>query len=175
MTWMATSDRIRGVQGRGRMAEAWVPSSLTHSLSRLPPSHRPPWVRIPPPALGRTVNAARIPASFSFLGGVGTMGAIICCHGAQRSGSYQSISYQSRSREEPMKEILPHWHFSPNAPVKDVDTKGMTRGDRAVAEACVGRWRPRRGRSWRSSNRWACGSPDWWAGSCPRWRLRCWR
>lgn len=78
----------------------------------------------PPPALGRTVNAARIPASFSFLGGVGTMGAIICCHGAQRSGSYQSISYQSRSREEPMKEILPHWHFSPNAPVKDVDTKG---------------------------------------------------
>ena len=35
-----------------------------------------------------------------------------------------------------MKEILPHWHFSPNAPVKDVDTKGMTRGDRAVAEAC---------------------------------------
>lgn len=35
-----------------------------------------------------------------------------------------------------MKEILPHWHFSPNAPVKDVDTKKMTRGDRAVAEAC---------------------------------------
>lgn len=35
-----------------------------------------------------------------------------------------------------MKEILPHWHFSPNSPVKDVDTKRMTRGDRAVAEAC---------------------------------------
>ena len=35
-----------------------------------------------------------------------------------------------------MKEILPHWHFSPNAPVKDVGTKGMTSGDRAVAEAC---------------------------------------
>lgn len=35
-----------------------------------------------------------------------------------------------------MKEILPHWHFSPNAPVKDVDEKRMTRGDRAVAEAC---------------------------------------
>ena len=35
-----------------------------------------------------------------------------------------------------MKEILPHWHFSPNAPVKDVGTKGMTRGDRAVADAC---------------------------------------
>ena len=35
-----------------------------------------------------------------------------------------------------MKEILPHWHFSPNAPVKDVGMKGMTRGDRAVAEAC---------------------------------------
>lgn len=34
-----------------------------------------------------------------------------------------------------MKEILPHWHFSPNAPVKDVGMKGMTRGDRAVAEA----------------------------------------
>lgn len=35
-----------------------------------------------------------------------------------------------------MKEILPHWHFSPNSPIKDVDEKGMTRGDRAVAEAC---------------------------------------
>ena len=35
-----------------------------------------------------------------------------------------------------MREILPHWHFSPNAPVKDVGTKGMTRGDRAVADAC---------------------------------------
>lgn len=35
-----------------------------------------------------------------------------------------------------MKEILPHWHFSPNAPVMDVGMKGMTRGDRAVAEAC---------------------------------------
>ena len=35
-----------------------------------------------------------------------------------------------------MKEILPHWHFSPNAPVKDVGMKGMTRGDRVVAEAC---------------------------------------
>ena len=35
-----------------------------------------------------------------------------------------------------MKEILPHWHFSPNAPVKDVDTKKMTSGDRAVAGAC---------------------------------------
>ncbi|KAB5914493.1 hypothetical protein GA607_03750 [Bifidobacterium adolescentis] len=35
-----------------------------------------------------------------------------------------------------MKEILPHWHFSPNAPVMDVDTKKMTRGDRAVAGAC---------------------------------------
>ena len=35
-----------------------------------------------------------------------------------------------------MKEILPHWHFSPNAPVKDVGMEGMTRGDRAVAEAC---------------------------------------
>jgi hypothetical protein len=35
-----------------------------------------------------------------------------------------------------MREILPHWHFSPNAPVKDVDTKKMTSGDRAVAEAC---------------------------------------
>lgn len=35
-----------------------------------------------------------------------------------------------------MREILPHWHFSPNAPVKDVGMKGMTRGDRAVAEAC---------------------------------------
>lgn len=68
--------------------------------------------------------------------GVGTMGAIICCHGAQRPGSYQSISYQSRSREEPMKEILPHWRFGPNSPVKDVDEKRMTRGDRAVAEAC---------------------------------------
>lgn len=29
------------------------------------------------------------------LGGVGTMGVLLCCHGAQRSGSYQSISYQS--------------------------------------------------------------------------------
>ena len=47
-----------------------------------------------------------------------------------------------------MKEILPHWHFSPNSPVKDVDEKRMTCGDRAVAEACVGRWRARRGRSW---------------------------
>ena len=63
--------------------------------------------------------------------GVGTMGAIICCHGAQRSGSYQS-----RSREEPMKEILPHWRFGPNSPVKDVGMERMTRGDRAVAEAC---------------------------------------
>ena len=35
-----------------------------------------------------------------------------------------------------MREILPHWHFSPNAPVKDVDTKKMTSGDRAVAGAC---------------------------------------
>lgn len=35
-----------------------------------------------------------------------------------------------------MKEILPHWHFSPNAPVKDVDTKKMTSGDRAVGGAC---------------------------------------
>lgn len=35
-----------------------------------------------------------------------------------------------------MKEILPHWHFSPNAPVVDVGMEGMTRGDRAVAEAC---------------------------------------
>lgn len=35
-----------------------------------------------------------------------------------------------------MNEILPHWHFSPNAPVKDVDPKRMTRGDRAVAGAC---------------------------------------
>lgn len=68
---------------------------FTHALSRLPLSHSPLWVRIPPPALGRTVNAARIPASFSFLGGVGTMGVLLCCHGAQRSGSYQSISYQS--------------------------------------------------------------------------------
>lgn len=31
-----------------------------------------------------------------------------------------------------MKEILPHWHFSPNAPVKDVGMEGMTRGDRAM-------------------------------------------
>lgn len=54
------------------MAEAWGSLHLTlhftHALSRLPPSRRPLWVRIPPPALGRTVNAARIPASFSFLG-----------------------------------------------------------------------------------------------------------
>lgn len=35
-----------------------------------------------------------------------------------------------------MRKILPHWHFSPNAPVKDVDEKRMTRGDMAVAEAC---------------------------------------
>ncbi len=35
-----------------------------------------------------------------------------------------------------MREILPHWHFSPNAPVKDFDTKKMTREDRAVADAC---------------------------------------
>lgn len=35
-----------------------------------------------------------------------------------------------------MREILPHCHFSPNAPVKDVGTKKMTRGDRAVADAC---------------------------------------
>lgn len=35
-----------------------------------------------------------------------------------------------------MKEILPHWRFGPNSPVKDVDEKRMTRGDRAVAEAC---------------------------------------
>lgn len=37
-----------------------------------------------------------------------------------------------------MKEILPHWRFSPNSPIKDVDEKRMTRGDRAVAvaEAC---------------------------------------
>lgn len=35
-----------------------------------------------------------------------------------------------------MREILPHWHFSPNSPVKDVDTKKMTSGDRAVAGAC---------------------------------------
>ena len=35
-----------------------------------------------------------------------------------------------------MREVLPHWHFSPNAPVKDVDTKKMTLGDKAVAEAC---------------------------------------
>ena len=35
-----------------------------------------------------------------------------------------------------MKEILPHWHFSPNSPVKDVGTKKMTSGDRAVAGAC---------------------------------------
>ena len=44
-----------------------------------------------------------------------------------------------------MREILPHWHFSPNAPVKDV-TKGMTRGDRAVAEACR---RVMEGKSWK--------------------------
>lgn len=35
-----------------------------------------------------------------------------------------------------MKEILPHWHFSPNAPVMGADEGRMTRGDRAVAEAC---------------------------------------
>ena len=35
-----------------------------------------------------------------------------------------------------MKEILPHWRFGPNSPVKDVDMERMTRGDRAVAEAC---------------------------------------
>ena len=35
-----------------------------------------------------------------------------------------------------MKEILPHWRFGPNSPVMDVDEKRMTRGDRAVAEAC---------------------------------------
>lgn len=35
-----------------------------------------------------------------------------------------------------MREILPHWHFSSNAPVKDVDTKKTTSGDRAVAGAC---------------------------------------
>ncbi len=35
-----------------------------------------------------------------------------------------------------MKEILPHWRFGPNSPVMDVDEKGMTRGDRAVVEAC---------------------------------------
>ena len=35
-----------------------------------------------------------------------------------------------------MNEVLPHWHFSPNAPAKDVDTKKMTRGDKAVAGAC---------------------------------------
>lgn len=54
------------------MAEACVSLHLTlhftHALSRLPPSRRPLRVRIPPPALGRTVNAARIPASFSFPG-----------------------------------------------------------------------------------------------------------
>lgn len=53
------------------MAEAWGSLHLTlhftHALSRLPLSRRPLWVRIPPPALGRTVNAARIPASFTFL------------------------------------------------------------------------------------------------------------
>ena len=54
------------------MAEACVLSftlHFTHSLSRLPLR-----VRIPPPALGRTVNAARIPASFSFLEGCGNDG-----------------------------------------------------------------------------------------------------
>lgn len=60
------------------MAEAWGSLHLTlhftHSLSRLPPSRRPLWVRIPPPALGRTVNAARIHASFSFLEGCGNDG-----------------------------------------------------------------------------------------------------
>lgn len=59
------------------MAEACVLSltlHFTHSLSRLPPSRRPLRVRIPPPALGRTVNAARIPASFSFLEGCGNDG-----------------------------------------------------------------------------------------------------
>ena len=35
-----------------------------------------------------------------------------------------------------MKEILPHWRFGPNSPAKDVDEKRVTRGDRAVAEAC---------------------------------------
>ena len=35
-----------------------------------------------------------------------------------------------------MKEILPHWRFSPNSPIKDVGMERMTRGDRAVAAAC---------------------------------------
>lgn len=35
-----------------------------------------------------------------------------------------------------MNEILPHWNFSPNAPVMGADEGRMTRGDRAVAEAC---------------------------------------
>lgn len=35
-----------------------------------------------------------------------------------------------------MEKTLPHWHFSPNDPLKDVDVKKLSRGDRAVAEAC---------------------------------------
>ena len=74
-----------------------------------------------------------------------------------------------------MREILPHWHFSPNAPVKDVDTKKMTSGDRAVAGACR---RAMESEAWKELvilESVACGSPDWWAGSCPRSPCRCWR
>lgn len=45
-----------------------------------------------------------------------------------------------------MEKTLPHWHFSPNDPLKDVDVKRMTRADRAVAEACR---RVMEGKSWK--------------------------
>lgn len=48
------------------MAEACVLSSRIAFHSHV--FRRPLRVRIPPPALGRTVNAARIPVSFSFPG-----------------------------------------------------------------------------------------------------------
>lgn len=35
-----------------------------------------------------------------------------------------------------MDVVLPHWRFSPNAPDMPPFEKGVTRGDRAVVEAC---------------------------------------
>ena len=65
------------------------------------------------------------------------MGVLLCCHGAQRSGLYQSISYQSikvkGGTDEGDSAALA---FQSERSGQGRRHEGMTRGDRAVAEAC---------------------------------------
>lgn len=84
------------------MAEAWVPSShIAFHAFTLTSSAVTPFAVGSNPAAGAWPDRQRRPhLRFVQLSwGVGTMGVLLCCHGAQRSGLYQSINQgQGRNR-----------------------------------------------------------------------------